>query len=520
MVAEYGRTGRLDSYAGDLAAARVRLTTPAMGRSADFVLRDLSLRGGGGPRALLAYLHGTVDERMLDGTVLEAALDGAQPGQATAAAVQRALLPVAQVIRQHRWTDIFASLLDGHPVLLIAGLPEAFVLNLAKWPARAVSSPDSEASIKGSQEAFAGPLTTNLALLRRYVRSEQLRFDRLVVGRRSHTHVCVCYLDGLANPALVGAVKGRIAAMDVSEVLNSTTVQNHLADQALSLFPLTRSTQRIDSASKDLTAGKVLIVVDNDPFVISAPSTLDDFYQTAQDYQFNFWTGTYGRLVRLVGVLLALYLPSLYIALDSVNPGMMPIRFLLTVAGSREGIPFPPILEVVVMFVIIEVLREATMRLPERLGTAIGTVGAIVLGTAIVKAGIVSSQMIIVVTLTALAVFTVPDFAMSGPLRILFWPFVLGANLLGIFGILIGTWFALGYVARLSSFGQPLFSPWGPLVLRDQGDAVLRLPLMALRRRQSTTHALDETSQGAYLQPDELPPLDAATRPPGGPASS
>lgn len=475
------------------------------------VLRELRLGGPDGPPALLAYLEGAVDAALLGGTVVPLLLEpGGRRGAQGQASPSR--LPAAQVKVRRRWSDIFASLLDGWPVLFVQGDPQAYALGLADWPARAVPQADVEVSIKGSQEAFSEPLALNLALLRRQLRSERLRVTQMTLGERSRTGVALCYLEGLANPVLVESVRRRLAALRTGRAVTSATLQRHLRDQPLSLFPLSRASQRVDNAVRSLLEGKVVVLADNDPFAVAMPATVADFYQTPEDYQYSFWDGSYVRGVRLAGLLLSLYLPALYIAMTSVDPSLLPVRFLLAVAGSREGLPFPPILEVLVMFMIIEVLREASLRLPQRLGNAIGTVGAIVLGTAIVRAGLVSSQMIIVVTLTALAVFTLPDLAMSAPLRLLMWVFVLGASTFGVYGMLICTWWLLGYAARLSSINQPFLAPYGPLVPRDLADTAILLPRFWLRMRPVKTHAVDAVLEAPYRQPAERPQPEAAQR--------
>lgn len=507
VVTEYESTGRLDTYGGDLQAAVGRLQASPACSSMDVRQRHLTVGGPHGRAALLVYLHATVDMLRLQ-AVLETLMSEAPSPQTRGDELSQSLLAVAHVGEERRWPKIFAAILSGQPVLLVQGHAQAYTLDLTLWPQRAVPQAQIESSIKGPQDAFTEPLETNIALLRRYMRSSDLRITQMTLGARSNTAVAICYLEGVANPALVAAVNARLNAIQTASIISSAALQAHLGDQRLSLFPLTRGSERIDNAAKSLSEGKIIILADNDPFALAVPATVMDFYQTAQDYRFTFWEGSYTRLIRFAGLLLGLYLPSMYIAMSSVNPDMLPVRFLLVVAGSREGLPFPPVLEVLVMFTIIEVLREATLRLPSQLGQAIGTVGAIVLGTAIVKAGIVSSQMIIVVTLTALAVFTVPDFSMSAPVRIMLWVFVLGSFVLGIFGILIGTWFLLGYVARLSSFGQPYFAPFGPIMPRDLADSVVRAPRMALRRRPAKVHTTDVVQQAPYDLSAPSPQVD------------
>lgn len=511
VMADYEKTGRLDHFGGDLHAAKARLRTTSLGGSMDFVMREFMVGGPSGTRAMVAYLEGAVDLSLLNGVVLKNLLYEKLAGTRDAVRqIRRALLPVAHVKGQKDWAEILSSLTDANPVLFVEDLDHAFALDIPKWPARAIPNATSELSVKGPQDAFTEPLKTNLALLRRYVRSDSLRAERLTIGTRTHTDIAVCYLEGVANPSLVENVKRRIAAIKIGDGVTIAKVQVYLRDHPGTPFPLTRTSPRPDEACRALALGKVVVISDNDPFVLLLPTTITDFYSTQQDYQFNFWEASYTRVIRMIAWFIGLYLPALYIAVASVNPDLLPPRFALVLAGSRESLPFPPILEVLIMFVIIEVVREASLRLPQPMGTTLGTVGAIVLGTAIVQAGIVSAQMIIVVTLTALSVFTTPDFAMTAPWRLLMWVFVLGAYVFGVYGIMLATFLLLGMLARLTSTGYPYFSPLGPIVPRDLRDSLIRTSLPALRRRPVKAHALNVREKGRYGLRGEEPALDVS----------
>ena len=310
---------------------------------------------------------------------------------------------------------------------------------------------------------------------------------------------------------LLEHVTDRVERIDRALITRANDVGEYLSEHRLSIFPQYRLSDRVDWVARELGQGKIAIIVENDPFVILLPMTLVDFYQTSQDYSLSWWDGTLVRLIRLTALIIGLYLMPLYIALTSVDVDLIPTPLLLTIAGSRQGIPFPPVVEVIIMYVIIEILREAANRLPKELAVTLGTVGAVVVGTAIVKAGIVDDVMIVSATLTALGLFSTPAFEMSTPWRWLFWVMVLGAYTLGIFGMLMVTVGIVGYMASLEPFGVPYLSPFGPLRTSSLADAWLRAPAPALKKRPTSLRpqVQKEASPNVFPDPFQLRPSDA-----------
>ncbi|MCY0881997.1 MAG: spore germination protein, partial [Firmicutes bacterium] len=248
--------------------------------------------------------------------------------------------------------------------------------------------------------------------------------------------------------------------------------------------------ERVDVAVKDLIDGKVVVMIDNAPCVLTVPSVFMDFYQTSDDYVHSFWEASLERMIRLIGLMIGLLLPSLYIALVAVNPNLLPLKLSLSIIGSRASIPFPPLIEVLIMMITIEILREAALRLPKELSQTLGTVGAVVVGTAIVKAGVVSDLMIIIATLTALGLFTAVDYAITVPWRILSWLIVLSSTIFGVYGIILVLLLIVAHLAQLQNLGVPYLSPFGPMRPEDLKDSWLRWPKSQLTHRPYYTHPL------------------------------
>lgn len=487
--------GNLNTFAGDVEAAYQRLKN-TVGQSPDIILRRITVGKNIKRPALIAFADGMVDNEIVDQDTVrvtelyEVNEEAATDEKALHATVLRQMVAAGHVTTSSTWESLLIQLTYGDTLLFVQGSATVLVIDSVKFQARAIDRPKSEPSIKGPQEAFNDILLTHMNQIRRRIRSPWLHFDSIQVGGYTATSVLVAHIEGLTNPAVVAAVKNRIRRIRRDSVQDLAEITTYLLDQR-SLFPQFRLTERVDWVVRDLVNGKVALLVDNTPFVATMPSVLMDFYQTTQDYVFSFWEGTLVRIVRAMGLMLGLFLMPFYIALFSVDPDLVPTKLVLTVAGSRLGIPFPPIMEVILMWVIIEVLREAANRLPTELAVTLGTVGAVVVGTAIVKAGIVDPLLIVMVTLTALALFTTPAFELTAAWRWLFWAMILGAYVFGVLGILVVAVLIVAYLSSLESFGVPYLSPIGPLTIADLKDSIVRFPLSLFNNRPAYLHPID-----------------------------
>ena len=480
-------------YDGDANEAYGFLKT-TLGRSADIVIRRFKVGGLGGIEAVLVFEDGLASNQMIDqDTAFLVERVNPEPIRANpkrGAHIAAEAISVGHVTYGKEWKKLLYEVLGGNTLLFLDGAEDVAILDTVQYPARAIPQPETERSVLGSQEAFNEVLLTHMNQIRRYVKTPNLVFENVTVGSDAKTGVVIGYLDGVTNPAIVSAVRRRVNGLGAKGIIGTTAVLSVLKDHPWTPFPLARMTERVDVVSYELLQGRVTILVDNTPFQILVPATFMDFYRTADDYEGQFWGGTMGRLIRLVGFLIAIYAPAAYIALVEVNPDLLPTRLLWTIAGSRENVPFPPLIEVIIMFLVIELLREASVRLPKNMSQTLGTVGAIVIGTAVVKAGIVSDLMIVVVTVTAVGLFTMPTWELTITLRWLMWPMVVGAYAFGVFGILLVTILYAQHISALSSFGVPYLSPFGPLRMSDLGDTVVRAPIRDLRLRPTSLFTL------------------------------
>ena len=441
------------------------------------VSRKLSLAGH---KALLVYYGGAVNREEVERELIEALQAVPRPWPEDFAELAAAYLPALVPKHVSTWTDVDDEFVAGHVLLFVDGAQGALSFDLKQIPMRSLAAPKIEQSVRGPQVAFIEDLKTNLALIRDRLRSPRLKVWHKAVGIETLTQVAVLHLQGVTNAQMVERVQHTIATAEPKDLQIVSSITGLLEQRPYSLFPQLRMTQRIDEATRAALAGRMLIMMHGDPTVAIYPSTLGDFYRTMQDYMMTFWEASYVRILRLIATLTALYLPAFYVAATTVNPDLMPTRLAIVVAGSREGVPFSPIIEVVIMFIIVEFLREAALRMPAQMSSTLGTVGAIVVGTALVKAGIISDLMIVVATIAAVADFTAPSFEITSVWRILLWPMAVVAAIWGMIGIIALSFAVLASLASLEVAGQPYLAPLVPSAASDFRDAIVRLPVRSL----------------------------------------
>lgn len=382
------------------------------------------------------------------------------------------------------------DLLHGRVVIWYEGLP-AFSFPVEKGSLRKPKDPKTERTIRGPRLDFVETINDSIALIRRQIKDPRLHVDGLTLGRRTKTDIAVLYLGDVADPGTVRELFERLGRIDIDGIVESGYIEQLVSDNPNSIFPLTQSTERPDKVASALLEGRIAVVVDGSPWVVVVPTTLNELYQSPEDYYFSRWFGTFLRFFRILGNSLAIILPGLYVALVGVNPELLPTQLALTLAGSRTGTAFPLIIEVLAMEVIVEVFREASLRLPSSVGQTLGTAAGIILGLASVRAGLVSDATLVIVVITAIASFSGPSFAIGLAWRILRYLFILAAAVFGLFGVTILGLVVLTHAAHQNSFGVSYLSPWAPLNLPGLGDTVLRRS-MRKRDRPETYHPLDK----------------------------
>jgi Bacillus/Clostridium GerA spore germination protein. len=380
--------------------------------------------------------------------------------------------------------DIHYKLLHGYAAIQ-QGLddPKTILINVAASKGRTVTKPEIEFNVEGSKEAFVESLDTNLHLIRKRVITPSLRIKEITVGNISKSRIAVCYIDGITNEQYLNTCLQRIANIQFDTVTDITIIQQMIEDNSHSIFPQLLGTERTDRVAWSLSLGQICILMDGSPTAILGPVNLGLFFTSYEDYFSPWIIGSIIRVIRIISVIFSILASAIYVAVLTYHGHGISNLFLPTIISSRINVPFPPVVEVLIMELAIELLREAGVRLPSKIGQTIGIVGGIVLGTAAVQASLTSNFLLIIVALSAMASFTTPVFRMSNTIRILRFPFIIAAQVWGLLGIFICIIAVATHLLRLTSFGMPYLVPFYPLRPKGMFDTIIRPPYSMFHSR-------------------------------------
>lgn len=480
-------TGRLTPFSPSL-HANVKTIRDCFGNSTDIVIR--MFRSDAAPEREIAiiYVDGIVNSQIINESVMEPLMSMRLPqhahvkGSKLLEALRSCVVSIGSVQSVDTLEYALQYMTDGLCVIMADGSAEALTADVNGGEQRSVTIPQTQTVIRGPQHAFVENIQTNISLVRRIIRSSDLHVQVHKIGQQTHTNVAVMYLHGIADEGIVKEVYRRLAAIDIDGVLESGYVEEFIQDDTFTLFPTLSNTERPDSVAAALLEGRVAVMIDGSPMVLMAPTTFFSFFQSPEDYYQRYDIASFVRLIRYGSYIVSILLPALYIAVTTFHQEMLPTTLLISLAAQREGIPFPGLVEALLMEVTFEVLREAGLRMPRAIGPAISIVGALVLGQSAVQAGIVSAGMVIIVSFTAISNFVMPEFNMAATSRIIRFIFMIMAGIFGFFGIFISVLFMLIHLVSLRSFGVPYMSPLapGPTKLGPWRDVFVRLPWWAV----------------------------------------
>lgn len=477
-------------------------------RSSDIVFREFQLAGI--QKGALIFLDGLVDNQIIDSDVMKPLLNVGNKGtfpytniplKEMESFLRDPLIYVTQISLGKTMKEIVDHILSGDTILLLDGINQSLIITTQGWEMRSVEEPATEAVIRGPREGFTENLRTNTSLIRRRLKTSQLKMESTTVGRLSKTKMAITYLEGIAEQSLIAEVKERLNQIDIDAILESGYIEELIQDNPLSVFPQVNNTERPDKVAANLLEGKIGILIDNTPFALIVPVSFYEMLQSSEDYYQNYMVSTVIRWLRLFMLAGALLLPSLYIAITSYHQEMLPTTLLLSVASSRETVPFPAIVEAFIMEVSFEALREAGVRLPRAVGQAVSIVGALVIGQAAVQAGIVSASMVIIVSITGISSFIFPVYSQGIAIRLLRFPMMIFAGTLGLYGILVASLILLIHMARLRSFGVPYLSPVAPLNFSSLKDTYVRAPWWKMIDRSDQTGKKNRKRMNHLMRP-------------------
>lgn len=382
--------------------------------------------------------------------------------------------------------EVCKAVLSGDTAILIDGYEKGLAISTRGWPMRSIVEPDAESVVKGSKDGFVESMRFNTVLIRRRIRDTKLKVLQEEVGIRSRTDIAICYMEDIVRTSILEDLKARLKTFEIDAIYDTGMLEELLEPDWKSPFPRLQVTQRPDKVASSLMDGRIAVVVDNSPFVILLPTTMGCLFQSSEDYNTHWMLSSMIRFLRYVAAFIAISLPGLFIAMTCFHPSMLPVGLVYSIAASRQGVPFPAIIEILILELEFELLREAGIRLPGPIGNTIGIVGGLIIGQSAVEANLVSPIMVLIVAVTAIASYSIPNYAMMGAYRILKFWIIFMCSVLGLFGFWLGTLVVLIHLVSLKSFEFPYMMPYVSTEMNEYNDfkdSFFRLPLVFNRKR-------------------------------------
>ncbi len=458
--------------------------------NSDIITREFTLNVKGQQyKAFLLYIDGMVDSQILNDFVLKPLMihnninqssnnknriisESVDNNNVTIRKVKKfnlsdfiesCLVPQNNIKQSNSFNDIISGVNSGNCALFVDSLNIAYDIDVKGFKQRGIDKPENEIVIKGPHEAFVENIRTNTSLLRRFTNNENLVIESLDAGKITKTKCAVCYMQNIANSDLVAEVKYRINNLDIDSLLSSGQLEQLISDNNSLGLPKTISTERPDNAAQHLLEGRVIVLVNGSPFALIFPAIMIDFLTSPEDRNLKTIFSNFLRVIRILSAFFALLLPGLYVSVTSFHIEILPTELLYSILAARESVPFPVIFEILIMEISFEIIREASLRVPSAIGSTIGIVGALVIGQAAVSAGIVSPILVIIVAITALSSFAIPDYTFSFHLRLFRFLFILLGYIAGFLGIGTGLFVYLSIICDMESFGVSYSLPYSSM---------------------------------------------------------
>ncbi len=366
------------------------------------------------------------------------------------------------------------AIVYGDTVLMVSGCNEALILNTKGWLIRSIAEPEDEKVLRGPREGFNESLLVNLTMLRRRLRTTELKMQYRVFGRRTQTQGCICYLEGVVDKEVLAELENRLNKFSLDSALDVNYLSEFIGDAPFSPIKTVGSTERPDVVAAQFLEGREALFLDGSPVVLTVPHLFIEQFQSPDDYYLNYFFASIGRVLRLIGFFLSLSTPAIYVALVNFHQEIMPTPLLISVAKARQGVPLPTVFEAILMMTVFEILRETGIRMPNSIGQALSIVGAIVIGQSAVSARLVSAPMIIVVGITGITGLL--NARIKGAVIIIRFILLILAAIIGLYGYMFGMMGLLLYLLNMSSFGVPVLSPLSTAKLQEQRDLFVRAP--------------------------------------------
>ncbi|MFC0212871.1 spore germination protein [Paenibacillus chartarius] len=439
----------------------------------------------------LFYCEGLADVQQINEYVLprlESMLHHSKPGMEL-----DKKLELTQIVQTQ---DMITRVFSGQLLIYYSGLNTLYALDIASPPHRNPSESNTEISIKGPRDGFVEELTTNVALVRKRLRTNSLCYEQFTIGTRSNCKVALLYIEDIIQPEIIREARARLKHIDIDILLGGSQLEVIISDSSSSIFPLLDYSGRPDYVADCLVHGRFAIIVDGGPNAIIGPANLTLLLKSPEDPYFPFYYSTFGMFLRLIGLITTLLLPGFWTALSSYNIEQIPYPLVATISMSRIGLPLPGPLEAFLMIGMFELFREAGERLPKAVGQTVAVVGGIVVGDAAIRAGLASTTLLVVAALTAVSSFTLVNQSLTGSVSIIRLCVLVCSSVLGMYGFILSVIAIVFYLSRLESFGVPYLAPLSPITWKDVVAAVTRKPWHKMNRRPEILNTKDSSRRG------------------------
>ncbi|MDI3091158.1 spore germination protein [Priestia megaterium] len=459
-----------------------------LGNSSDVSVRMVESPYQKTLKAAVIHLDGLTDENIINENIMTPLIQWLkETNQVVTVKEIEAQIPqmltVSQLTIKENWHEFISAVLTGDTVILLNGSSKIFIGNTKKLQSRAVTEPTTQTVVRGPKDSFTENLRTNTSLIRARIQDSNLRLDSMKIGSVTQTDIGIMYIKGNADERIVEEIKERLKEIKVDGVLESNYVEEFIRDDRTTIFPLLLNTERPDAVVGNLLEGRIAIIVQGTPFVLIAPAIFSQFFQSPEDYYQNYYIASFLRILRFGSFILSMYASAIYLALITHHQGLIPNTLMVSLMAQRERVPFPAIVEMVVMELAFEMLREAGIRMPRAIGPAVSIVGALILGQAAVEAGFVSAAVVIIVAISAISNFTLPSTSIVNAARGFRFILILISAFIGLYGILLMTLCIWLHISSLRSFGIPYFSPFAPFDFKEQKDSLVRFSLPSLLKK-------------------------------------
>lgn len=463
-------------------------------REFDIIVKDRAIP------AFILFIDGMTDRKIINTFILQplmliSNLDIKSEEKDVGEFLRKHLLPQNQLKIVKTYREVIDEVNFGGCGLFVDGIDTAFAADVKGWEHRGIERPNNELVIRGPQEGFNEVLRVNTALVRKILKDEDLIVENIQIGKRSKTPCSMLYVKDIANDSLVNEVRRRLKSIKIDYLVDSGELEQLIEDKTFLPAPQIIATERPDRVAELVSDGRVAIMMHGSPFCLVVPVSGISLLHSAEDAYVRFPYATFFRLIRLMGILFSLLLPGMYLAITNFHQEMIPTDLLLAVEASRERVPFPSIIEILIMELAFELIREAGIRIPGPIGPTLGIIGALILGQAAVAANIVSPILIIIVAVTGIGSFAVPNFSFALSLRVLRFIYILLGAMAGFLGITTGVFIHGLFLVSAKSFGVPFMVPFGPKTADNIFNVISKAPIWKQERRFDYLNTKDEEKQ-------------------------